>query len=157
MAANVYECMFLLNASKMAGDQPGVVGQLHTILERNQAEVLASRTWDGDRKLAYPIENQKKGHYYITYFRTDGKNLANIERDIQLNETILRHLILKIDPKLEATMLEIGRTERAMCFHAAAEGADDDLTGDDRGDRRGGGGPRRGPEPRAPEPKDKDE
>jgi small subunit ribosomal protein S6 len=149
MPANVYECMFLLNASKMAGDQACVVGQVHTILERNQAEVLASRTWDSDRKLAYPIENHKKGHYYLTYFRTDGKNLTNIERDIQLNETILRHLILKIDPKLEATMLEIGRTERAMCYHAVAEGADDDLTGDDAGrDRRG---PRRGPE------KDKDE
>lgn len=148
MPANVYECMFLINASKMSGDTTGVVGQLHTILERNQAEVLASRTWDSDRKLAYPVENHKKGHYYITYFRTEGKNLTNIERDIQLNETVLRHLILKIDPKLEATMLEIGRTERAMAYHAVAEGADDDLTGDSGGRDR---------DRRPPRGRDKDE
>ena len=80
MPANVYECMFLLDTNKVASDVPAAAQKLHAILERNQAEVLASRPWD-ERRLAYPIKNHKKGLYYLTYFRTEGKNVVSIEHD----------------------------------------------------------------------------
>src|SRR5215831_14266545 len=99
MPANVYECMFILDTNKVAGDQAGAAKQIHALLERNSAEVLASRPW-AEQKLAYPIGNHKKGLYFLTYFRTEGKNLINIERDVALNEMILRSLTLKIDPKM---------------------------------------------------------
>src|SRR5437763_17204765 len=89
MAANVYECMFLLDTNKVAGDVPAAAKQLHTLLERNQAEILASRPWD-ERRLAYPVKGHKKGLYYLTYFRSEGKNLINIERDLTLLEPVLR-------------------------------------------------------------------
>src|SRR5499427_9876590 len=98
MPAKVYECMFLLDSNKVAGDVNAASKQLHALLERNQAEVLASRPWD-ERRLAYPIKNHKKGLYYLTYFRTEGKNIVGIERDCKLNETILRLLVLRIEPK----------------------------------------------------------
>src|ERR1700758_4625250 len=87
MPANVYECMFLLDTNKVSGDVPAAAKQLHTIFEKNNAEVLASRPWD-ERRLAYPIKNHKKGLYYLTYFRSEGKNLISIERDVALNEMI---------------------------------------------------------------------
>src|SRR4029079_8626807 len=99
MPANVYECMFLLDTNKVAGDHAAAAKQLHTILERNQAEVLASRPWEDGRRLCYPVRGHKKGLYYLTYCRTEGKNLDNIERDFRLTESILRTLILYIDPK----------------------------------------------------------
>src|SRR6188472_1927072 len=104
MPAAVYECMFLLDTNKVAGDVPGAAKQLHAILEKNSAEVLASRPWD-ERRLAYPVKGHKKGLYYLTYFRSEGKSLVPIEHDIALNEMILRSQILKIDPKLVETML----------------------------------------------------
>ena len=39
MPANVYECMFLLDTNKVAGDQAAAAKQLHTILERVVEEV----------------------------------------------------------------------------------------------------------------------
>src|ERR1700730_9990052 len=108
MPANVYECMFLLDTNKVAGDVPTAAAQLHTILERNHAEMLASRPWD-ERRLAYGIKNHKKGLYYLTYFRAEGKNLINIQRDCVLVELILRQLTLKIDSKLVDTMLTLAR------------------------------------------------
>ena len=78
--ANVYECMFILDTNKLAGDTTIVSKQLHTILEKHNAEVLASRPWmNQDLKLHYPIKNAKKGLYFLAYFRTEGKNLAGIE------------------------------------------------------------------------------
>jgi small subunit ribosomal protein S6 len=142
MPASVYECMFLLDANRVATDVGAAAQQLHTLLERNHAEILASRQWD-ERRLAYPIKGHKKGLFYLTYFRTEGKNLANLERDLALNETVLRSLILKVDPKLVDTMLALARDEHAMALQSAAEEAVEQSSGpleqveSPRGPRRG--------------------
>ena len=149
MAANVYECMFLLDTNKVAGDVPTASKQLHGILERNQAEVLASRPWD-ERRLAYPISGHKKGLYYLTYFRTEGKNVATIEHDCALNETILRTLILKVDPKHVDIMLQLARDEHAVALQTVTEPPDEEgIGGDERDGERGHRrGPRRREEPK---------
>src|SRR5579864_6446309 len=136
MPANVYECMFLLDTTKVAGDVPAAAKQIQGILERHHCEILASRPWD-ERRLAYPVNGQKKGLYYLTYFRSDGKNLAEMERDVALNEMIMRSLVLRVDAKHVDTMLAIARDEHALALQVAPE-ADGDV-GDDDFDR----GPRR--------------
>jgi small subunit ribosomal protein S6 len=144
MPANVYECMFLLDTNKVAGDVPTASKQLHSLLERNHAEVLASRPWD-ERRLAYPINGHKKGLYYLTYFRSDGKNITGIERDCALTELILRTLILKVDPKHVDIMLQLARDEHAVALQTVTEPPLDEngLIGEDLNemDRH----PRRGP------------
>ncbi len=116
--SNTYECMFLLDTNKVSGDVQAAAKQLHALLEKNKAEVLASRPWD-ERRLSYPIKGQKKGLFYLTYFRSTGNNLVEIERDISLTEMILRTLILKIEPKLVETMLALARDEHAMALTTA--------------------------------------
>ncbi len=146
MAAKVYECMFLLDANKVAGDVPSAAKQLHGILEKHQAEILASRPWD-ERRLAYPIKGHKKGLFYLMYFRIDGKHLPEVERDFALNETILRTLTLLVDPKLLDTLLALARDEHALALQAVpddGDGKDHDLGGEGDGDRPHRGGPRRG-------------
>src|SRR5438445_4831828 len=120
MPANVYECMFRLETNQVAGDVAAAAQQIRTILERNQAEILASRPWD-ERRLSYPVGGHKKGLYYLTYFRMDGKNLLNFERDVALNETILRLLVLRIEPKHVDTLLAIARDEHALALQVAPE------------------------------------
>src|SRR5438270_10767209 len=144
MAANVYECLFLLDTTKVAGDVPAAAKQIHTILEKHQAELLASRPWD-ERRLSYPVKGQKKGLYYLTYFRTDGKNLREIEQDVALNEMILRSLVLHVDDKHVDTMLTIARDEHALALQVASEGGDEGgMNGDDLDPGRGPRRPRRG-------------
>src|SRR6516165_9225811 len=120
MAANVYECMFLLDTSKVAGDVAAADKSIRTILERNNAEVLVSRPWD-ERRLAYSIGNQKKGLYYLTYFSAEGKSLPGIDHDCKLNEMIMRQLVLRIDPKMVDIMLSIAKGEHATALHNMSE------------------------------------
>jgi small subunit ribosomal protein S6 len=140
MPANVYECMFLLDTTKVGGDVPAAAKQLHGILEKNHAEILASRPWD-ERRLAYPIVNHKKGLYYLTYFKSEGKNLQPIEHDVSLNELVIRCMVLKIEPKLVDTMLALARDEHALALHNVTDEPTDE-TGEGNGEE---GGPRRGP------------
>lgn len=115
MPANVYECMFLLDSAKVAGDVGNADKVLRGILEKNNVEVLVSRPWD-ERRLTYPIKNQKKGLYYLTYFSSEGKNLVGIEQECALNEMILRMMVLKIHPKLVDTMLGVAKGEHAVAL-----------------------------------------
>ena len=77
--------------------------------------MLASRPWD-ERRLAYPIKNHKKGLYYLTYFRTEGKNIVGIEHDCALNEMIIRMLMIHVDEKLVEPMLAMARDEHAVAL-----------------------------------------
>jgi small subunit ribosomal protein S6 len=139
--------MFLLDPNKVAGDVPGAAKQLHTLLERHKAEILASRPWD-ERKLQYPIKGHKKGIYYLTYFRADSKSLIELERDVALSELILRHLILYVDPKLENILLAVARDEHALALQSVTEPSDENGDGLRPSSEEGGGedrGHRRGP------------
>ena len=120
MPANVYECMFLLDTSKVAGDVAAADKTIRTILERNNAEVLVARPWD-ERRLAYPIKGHKKGLYYLTYMRTEGKNIPGIEHDAALNEMILRLLVLRVAEQLVEPMLAVARDEHAVALPTVHE------------------------------------
>jgi small subunit ribosomal protein S6 len=127
--------MFLLDTNKIAGDVAAAETQLLGLVQKHNAEALAHRPWD-ERRLAYAINKHKKGLYYLMYIRTEGKNLVPIERDIALNETIIRSMILKIDPKLVDTMLALAKGEHAPALHVIQDEPGDDLRmDDDMGDR----------------------
>lgn len=99
MPTNTYEGMFLLDSTKVAVSWDDSVKHVHDILTKHSSEIVASRPWD-DRRLAYPVEGHKKGTYLLTYFKTEGANVSEIEADFQLSDVVLRDLILKIPPKL---------------------------------------------------------
>lgn len=143
MPVTNYECLLILDPNRVAGDQTNAVKQVHAILERNNAEVLASKPW-GEQKLAYPINNHKKGLYHLTYFRTEGKNISAIERDFRLNETILRCLIVRIHPKHIDDLLNLARDEGPMALQTVFNPPPEEeaLNNDrpERTPRRGGSG-----------------
>ena len=79
------------------------------LTRHSRSEVLASRLWDDGRKLAYPIEGHKKGTYWLTYFTLEPTRLHEVERACQLNEGILRHLFIKLDPRIAGTLVSVAR------------------------------------------------
>jgi small subunit ribosomal protein S6 len=131
--------MLILDSNKYNSNPTDVVNQVHTLLERHHAEVLASRPWD-ERRLAYPVNGHKKGTYYLIYFRSEGPNLNGLEGDFHLNEAILRYMTLKIDPKLVDTMLALARDEHAFALQSpglAEEGTEPVGAGAGRGPGKG--------------------
>jgi small subunit ribosomal protein S6 len=91
--------MCLLDSAKVAVSWDDAVRQVHDILAKHQAEVVARRQWD-ERRLSYAVDGHKKGTYLLTYFKADGLALKEIVSDCHLSELILRELVLKVHPKL---------------------------------------------------------
>ena len=91
--SKTYEGMFLVQSGSdfHAASQP-----VNTVLERSDAEVLSMNPWE-ERRLAYEIKGHKRGLYILTYFKMDPANLSELHRDSELNEGILRMMILRRD------------------------------------------------------------
>jgi small subunit ribosomal protein S6 len=112
-----YEGMFLLDTNKYAANPQGVTGEVLAILERVGAKVLATRPWQ-DGKLAYAIDGNRKGLHFLVYFSMDSLHLTEVDRLVKFNETILRHMVIKLPVALIEPMLAMatGKGEVVTTF-----------------------------------------
>ncbi len=113
MAVTAYEGMFLLDPVQYARDPEKVAGQLPELIQQFGGEVLVSRLWE-ERRLAYPIKGHRKGVYWLTYFRMEGKNLAPLQQQCRLTDSILRVLFLKLDPRIVDTLVEYAKSGQVV-------------------------------------------
>ena len=93
---NLYEGLFLFDPGAVNASVADANEVLTQVLDRAEARIVAQYKWD-ERKLAYPIRGQKRGLYMISYFEVDGAQIANIERDVNLSEQVVRCLIIRAD------------------------------------------------------------
>jgi len=90
----LYEGLFLINQQEMAGDLDAALTHVREMLDRAEAEVVSLRKWD-ERKLAYPVNGQKRGLFLLALFRVRPVQIANIERDCNLSELVMRVLMTR--------------------------------------------------------------
>lgn len=124
MAAKTYETLLILDSNHYARDPGGIAKQLETIFTEGGGNVLVNRLWM-EQKLAYPIDKHQKGTYWLTYFEIEGVNLPKIDRALQLYEPVLRHLTVKLEPRLVEPILANARGESVKVStptDSAAEG-----------------------------------
>ncbi len=94
MVERLYEGMFLLDANETAKDWSELESHVKTLLSKNQARLEYGERWP-DQKLAYEIKGVRKGTYYLTYFRAATERIADLRRDVELSEHILRLLVVQ--------------------------------------------------------------
>lgn len=63
-------------------------------------ETLRDTPW-GRRRLAYPIrvesQDLREGFYVLYNFTMDAARNADVERNLKLNERVLRHMVVKLE------------------------------------------------------------
>ncbi len=121
---NIYEGLFLFPQAA-ATNLKAAVEHVEELLSRAGAEVQSFRKWD-ERRLAYEIKGNKRGVYFLVYFRCDPTKLVGLERDCNLSEQMLRALVTRAD-HLPAETIEAadGRSQLAdeMKFRSEQEKA----------------------------------
>jgi small subunit ribosomal protein S6 len=92
---NAYEGLFLFPQAQ-SGNLQGALDHLKDILGRARAELISLRKWD-ERRLAYEIKGNKRGVYFLVYFRAPASALKGIERACNLSELLLRSMVIRAD------------------------------------------------------------
>lgn len=90
-----YEGLFLFPQAAVA-DLQGAHDHIVEILNRAGAEIISMKKWD-ERRLAFEIRGNKRGVYFLVYFKAKGAKLQQIERDCNLSEKLLRAMITRAD------------------------------------------------------------
>ena len=91
--------------ARMASSAGRITGHCCTDSVEVGGEVLASRLWE-ERRLAYPIKGQRKGAYWITYFRLPTGALKDLTRQCEIHDGILRQLFVRLPGALVEPILE---------------------------------------------------
>lgn len=95
----VYEGLFILDANRYARDNQGLPNDLEGFITSAGGEILVSRLWE-ERRLAYPIKGQRKGTYWLTYFRLPTQKVGDVTRQCEIKDGILRQLFVRLPESL---------------------------------------------------------
>jgi small subunit ribosomal protein S6 len=125
---SIYEATLILDNREVKKGWRTLKGRVKELLERHGCKVVAARRWE-DRKLAYEIKKQKRGTYFLSYLEhpAPGDSLFELDRDLLLQDYVLRHLILKVDavPEGEAELSAKEDAEIANEPDVIGEGEDE--------------------------------
>ena len=101
MADNVavYEGLFIFDSNKFAREREGLAKEVEALVEGIDGEVLVSRLWE-ERRLAFPINGQRKGAYWLMYFKAPTLRVKELTRACEINDSVLRQMFVKLPPAL---------------------------------------------------------
>ena len=96
----LYEHVFLARQD-LAQAQVDALAEIATkIVNDNEGRVVKTENW-GLRSLAYKIAKNRKAHYVMLEIDAPGSVIAELERQTQINEDIIRYMTIKVE-ELEA-------------------------------------------------------
>lgn len=91
-----YEIMFIISTQLTEEEKKVAVSKVEDTLTHFGASELSTQIM-GDRKLAYPIKKKENGYYVLTTFVMDGTKLIDVEKKLNITESILKYMIVKIE------------------------------------------------------------
>ena len=110
----LYEHVFLARQD-LAQAQVDQLAEMATkIVEDGQGKVVKTETW-GLRSLAYRIAKNRKAHYVMLEIDAPTGVVAELERQLGINEDIIRFMTVRVD-ELEngpSAMMRRGERDRA--------------------------------------------
>ncbi|MCU0573136.1 MAG: 30S ribosomal protein S6 [Syntrophobacteraceae bacterium] len=100
-----YETFFIVDPD-LADEVNAVIDEkLKNIVSANGGSVLDYNPW-GKKKLAYPVQKRTRGHYVLMEYAGGPELVAELERNMRLDERILKFITVKLedrfDPEKEA-------------------------------------------------------
>ncbi|HZB69522.1 MAG TPA: 30S ribosomal protein S6 [Sphingomicrobium sp.] len=137
----LYEHVFLARQDLAQAQVDALAENATKILTDNGGTVVKTETW-GLRSLAYRIAKNRKAHYVMLDIDAPPSAVAELERQTNINEDIIRFMTIRVDAHETGPSAMMRRQERDR-----ADRGDRGPRGDDRGDRGGYRGDRgdRGP------------
>ena len=80
-----------------------------TVLKTFGGDVVYQEDW-GKRKFAYPINKETRGHYTFLVYTGHGDVVAEVERNLRLNEFVVRFMTINLAKEFD---LEVYNKENA--------------------------------------------
>jgi len=135
----LYEHVFLARQDLAQAQVDALAETATNIIETNGGKVVKTETW-GLRSLAYRIQKNRKAHYVMIDIDAPAPVVAELERQTQINEDVIRYMTIKVDAHEQGPSAMMRRNERDRERGERGDRPDRGDRGDrfDRGPRSGG-------------------
>jgi len=127
---NEYETIYVMKPELPADAIERVSDKITKVIGDYSGSVLMKDDW-GKRKLAYQIQKNTRGHYVLINYLATSDVVAEIERHLRIDDTLLRFLTIRLAEdanvearKAEAVELNAKRAEEAKARAEAAAKAE---------------------------------
>ena len=91
---NKYEVTVILSAKLEEEARAEVIEKVKSYIVRYHGTVGEVEEW-GKKRLAYEIQHQAEGFYYLINFEGDSETPNGIESELRIYEPVLRYLVVK--------------------------------------------------------------
>jgi len=91
-----YEIMFIVKSTLDETALSNITKEVQSLINDGNSKVIEFKDM-GRKKLAYPINKEISGFYYLINAEATNETIQEFDRKLRINENILRHLILKIE------------------------------------------------------------
>jgi len=88
-----YELGLVLQPTLDETEITRLIEKIRQYLSTDGGNVMSVDIW-GKRPLAYPIRKQREGIYVFLQAQIDPRKVEQLERNLKLDENILRHLLI---------------------------------------------------------------
>ena len=117
---NSYEGMYIVSLANGEDAAKATVAKFNDLIAAN-AEVIKIDDW-GKRRFAYPIQDMNEGYYTVVTFKCDGNFPAELQRLMNIDESVLRAMVIRMDCDAAAVAAEVP-AEETVAEEAVAEEA----------------------------------
>jgi small subunit ribosomal protein S6 len=107
----LYEHVFLARQDLAQAQVDALAENATKIIEDNGGKVVKTETW-GLRSLAYRIQKNRKAHYVLLDVDAPAGVVAELERQTQINEDVIRYMTIKVDAHEQGPSAMMRRNER---------------------------------------------
>jgi small subunit ribosomal protein S6 len=91
-----YENVFIVRQDVSNQQVEELAARFQEILESGGGKVEKTEVW-GLRTMAFKIKKNRKGHYVMFNLDAPPPAVLEMERNMQLNEDVIRHMTLRVD------------------------------------------------------------
>ena len=98
---NQYEVMYVIDAALEDSASAELINRFSDLVVKNGGEVDRVDEW-GKRRLAYAIQYKTEGYYVLMYIKAPAELPREIERNMQISDSILRYLTVRYEGELPA-------------------------------------------------------
>ncbi len=91
---NNYQLLYIIANDIGDEEKAALVEKFSTLVESLGGTVSEVDKW-GTRRFAYPINYKKEGYYVLMKFSADAEAPAEIERQMRINDNIVRQMITR--------------------------------------------------------------
>jgi len=92
----LYEHIFLARQDVTSQQVEAMIDQYKGVIEANGGKVEKTEMW-GVKSLAYRIKKNRKAHFTLFNLDAPPAAVAEMERQMRINEDILRFMTVKVD------------------------------------------------------------